>query len=111
MSVIWPAKKPVEAFPVEFADPNGALDEGETFVDFELTVSVTNGLDPAPEDVLNGDAIVEPTRVLQPIHDGLDGVVYLFEGVVTTSANRILAFCPASMPVQAVSCDCDCDTD
>ncbi len=109
MSVIWPTKTPAEAFPVEFKDVNGALATGETFVSFTVDVSVINGVDPDPSAVLNGDAIVQADRVLQPIHDGLAGVVYLFQGHVTTSSNRVLDFCPASMPVQAMlDCDCSC---
>lgn len=93
---------PAEAVVLTF-DFSPALDSGETLAGL-ITTSVRTvlGVDPAPQDVLNGTPIfgVGDTSVLVPVKGGLVDRDYAVKVVVGTSnAAKVLALV-AHLPVR-----------
>lgn len=96
-------KDPDEAIVVTF-DFSPALDAGETLSSIEsVTVEVSAGVDPAPGDILTGQAIitVDSLMVQQPVVGGVNGVNYNIKALAQTSTPSKRLAVTAILPVRS----------
>lgn len=68
-------KRPVEIEILDM-DYRRSLARSETIISATWTMTVVEGEDPAPEDMLSGDPVIEGTRVFHDVKGGLAGVTY-----------------------------------
>lgn len=61
---------------------------GETISSCTWSCSVHEGIDPAPQAMLQGAATHSGSKATQKVAGGIEGVIYLFSGTVTTSAGN-----------------------
>lgn len=81
---LLPEKDPAEIVPVTF-DFAPDVASGATVTPVSVTVSVLNGQDGSPGDVLQGAASATSAKVVQWIKAGVDGARYKLRCTVTTS--------------------------
>lgn len=85
-----PSKDPAEVIGVTF-DFGPEIDNTEAIVGTPaVAVSLVTGIDPAPNDVLSGGAVVFDTQVLQKVRGGLDGVAYKLVCTINLDSGRVL---------------------
>lgn len=66
------------------------LDSGETMISVVFSVSVSSGLDSAPQNMISGNPSISGTRVSQKIIGGVAGVIYVIIATIITSTGRKL---------------------
>lgn len=86
----FPNKHSIEDAILEF-DFSSSLEPTETIIQIaDLLVEVLAGEDLTPGAFLDGAASISGQSVLQPVHNGLPGVSYLFTVVINTSLRENL---------------------
>lgn len=78
------APKPLTEKVERVFDFTSLLGEGEELAAAAVEVDVFSGTDAAPEDMLDGDPIVESPRVTQVFQDGIEGTVYTVRCIAGT---------------------------
>ena len=66
------------------------LGSNETISTATCTATVQQGTDASPENIISGTASISGTKVSQLIINGTNGVAYLLQCVITTSASQRL---------------------
>ena len=82
---IFSNKDPVETEKF-FWDFKFKLVGGETISTAAVTATVVSGVDPTPQNIVSGSAVISGTQVKQLIIGGGNGVVYQLDCMITTSA-------------------------
>jgi hypothetical protein len=106
MLKIVDTKDPSETVPFSFDfGPDSAgkteIPAGDTIISAVVTVSVRDGIDPNPANIL----LLEPDLsqapiVIQWVTGGIDGVNYLLRCVARTSPSRCVLVRPGVLPVK-----------
>lgn len=96
----FPAKDPDEEYPLVFG--LASFLKGETIVANPgptITVTVEDGLDPAPQNILVGNPVIAGNDITQSVRGGLDNVSYELRLKFTTSAGKKYV-ATATLPVR-----------
>ena len=96
------SKDPAESVVCTF-DFAPSLSTGETLISFVVSISINTGVDASYLTVLSGPAVMDSTatKVLQPVANGVDQVVYEIAVLGTTSSGKVLKL-PCLLPVVAM---------